>query len=114
MPEQAIEPAERSAEGQPFVDVAEHDQTLLRLAYELDQFPHLPATLGRKQAEVRDDHPHALPAHVEVDIQRIARLAATIAELEAPHVEDFSAGEKRIAEGAVVPDQREPGNDGHL
>ena len=113
MPQQPVEPAQGAAEGEPFVDVAEHDEALLRLAYEIDQLAHLPAPLGREEAEVGDDDAHRLAAHIEVDVERVARLAASIAELEAPHVEHGVPGEQGVAVRPVMAHERQARNGGH-
>src|SRR5581483_4883281 len=88
--EQAIEPAQRPTEREPLVDVAEHDEPLVRLAHELDQLAQLPAALGGKEPEVRDDDAQARAGDVEVDIERVPRLAAAVAEGDAAYVEHLA------------------------
>src|SRR5207237_327991 len=71
---------------------------------------HLPAAFGAEKAEMRHDDAQPRAANVEVDVERVARLASPIAEREAPHFQHFAAGEKRVAARAVVAHERDAGN----
>ena len=63
---------------------------------------------------MRDDHAQLLAADVEIDVERVARLAPAVTELEAAHIEDFAAREKRIAVRPVVAHERQAGHALHL
>src|SRR5262245_40581995 len=85
MAEEAVQPAQRPAERQPLVDIAEDDDTFMdrSAAHNLEQFSDLETALGGPEAEVGDDDAHRLAADLEVDVERVARLAAGVGEAEA-------------------------------
>src|SRR2546423_11056410 len=63
-----------------------------RLPQHVEELAHLPAAFGAEKAEMRHDDAQPRAANVEVDVERVARLAAPIAEREAPHFQHFAAG----------------------
>jgi hypothetical protein len=67
--------------GNPFVDVAEHDHPLFGRngVQQTQHAAHLVAPLRRSQAQVGDDHAHALSGDIERHVERAARLARLVA-----------------------------------
>jgi len=97
MAQQPIEPAQRPAERQPFVDVAEHDEALLRLAHHSINCLTCQRPLRGKEPEVRDDDAQLLPADVEKSTS--SALPARGGHSRAPGAarRHFSASQQRVA-----------------
>src|SRR5258707_686658 len=110
--EQAVQPAQRPAERQPLVDVAEdHDPLMDRgVPEQFQKLPDLVATLGRPEAQVRDDDAHLVAGDLEVDVERVARLPAGPGEGQAAYRQHLAPREQRVA---IVPVGAQEGEAGH-
>lgn len=96
-----MNPAQRSARGQPLIEVAhENDDARAFLGKRVQQFFYLESALDGQESEMRDDHAHDFAIDFQIGVDRAARFAAPITEIQVPDSVNFVACQQDIA---VVP-----------
>ena len=106
-----MKPAERSACGQPFVGIAQHDHEFGSLfGNGCDEPFRLMAAFGAAKPEVGNDHARCFASNIEVHIQGATGLSPVHAQVEATHREDRPGGEEGVAAVSIMTLNGRPGN----
>ena len=106
-----MKPAERSACGQPFVGIAQHDHEFGSLfGNGCDEPFRLMAAFGAAKPEVGNDHARCFASNIEVHIQGATGLSPGHAQVEATHRKDRPGGEEGVAAVSIMTLNGRPGN----
>ena len=89
---------------QPFIEIGEHDHHAVEILFQhLQKLLDLKAPLGRKQAEVGDDHAEIFASKGDVGIDGTARLPSGKTQIQFAHSLYLTAGQQHVAVMAVSP-----------